>query len=88
MSLPFIEEDLGNNHYIRTFNSDTPIGEFEWHRDREDRKITPIGDNDWLFQMDNELPIRIDREIFIPKGVYHRIIPGTGELKINLFKIK
>ena len=58
-----------------------------WHRDREDRIIESIGETDWLFQIDDELPKKIDGEIFIPKGVYHRIIKGSGNLKIKLQKL-
>ena len=87
MKLPFEEENVGGSTYIRTFDSATPVGDFEWHRDYEDRKVTPLEPNDWLFQMDNELPVSLDRELFIPKGVYHRVIPGTGVLKIMLVKL-
>ena len=87
MGLPFDEQELGDNTYIRIFNSETTAEDFEWHRDREDRKVTPLESNDWLFQMDNELPIPLDKELFIPKGIYHRVIPGTGILKIMLVKL-
>ena len=87
MKLPFEEQYLGDNTYIRILNSATPVGDFEWHRDHEDRKVTPLESNDWLFQMDNELPIPINKELFIPKGVYHRVIPGTGLLRIKLVKL-
>jgi hypothetical protein len=56
-----------------------------WHRDREDRIIESIGDTDWKIQIDNELPKVIDKA-FIPMGVYHRVIKGTGDLKIKLIK--
>ena len=87
MKLPFKEQELGENTYIRVFDSASPAGDFYWHRDHEDRKITPIEKNDWQLQMDNELPIPIDKELFIPKEVYHRVIPGTGTLKIKLVKL-
>jgi hypothetical protein len=57
-----------------------------WHRDREDRVIKSIGKTDWLIQIDNELPKEINEEVFIPMGVYHRLIKGTNDLKINLIK--
>jgi hypothetical protein len=58
-----------------------------WHRDREDRIISPLAPTDWKFQMDNELPVPLEGEIFIPKGVFHRVIKGTGDLKIKLVKL-
>lgn len=85
--LPFNEESLGKNEFIRTFSSDTDSGEFMWHRDREDRIISPLAPTDWKFQMDDQLPVPIEGEIFIPKGVYHRVIKGTGELRIKLIKL-
>ena len=37
-----------------------------------------------MIQLDNELPIEIKEKVFIPKGVYHRVIKGTGDMKIKL----
>jgi hypothetical protein len=85
MTLPFQETKLSDNEFIRVFNQDTDSGEYMWHRDREDRIIESIGDTDWKIQIDNELPKVIDKA-FIPMGVYHRVIKGTGDLKIKLIK--
>ena len=57
-----------------------------WHRDFEDRIIESIVETDWLIQIDNELPKVIDK-VLIPMGVYHRVIKGTGDLKIKLQKL-
>ena len=86
MSLPFQETKLENNIFIREFSHDTASGEFVWHRDRESRIIEPIGETDWLIQLDNELPKKIEGKIFIPVGIYHRLIKGTGDLQIKLEK--
>jgi hypothetical protein len=86
MILPFKEEQVSENNFIRTFYQDVDSGDLYWHRDREDRVIEPIEETDWKFQLDNELPIKIEGKVFIPKGVYHRIIKGTGDLKIKLNK--
>jgi hypothetical protein len=83
--LPFSEEIKGKNNSIRIFRSDVDEGSLMWHRDREDRIIESIGETDWLIQIDNELPKVIDK-VFIPMGVYHRVIKGTGDLKIKLIK--
>lgn len=85
--LPFKEETLSPNLFIREFFQDTDSGEYMWHRDREDRIIKPLEKTDWRIQFDNELPIVIEGEIFIPRGVYHRVIKGTGNLKILLEKL-
>ena len=87
MILPFQETKLSNNEFIRVFSQDTDSGEYMWHRDFEDRIIESIGETDWMIQIDNELPKQISGEVFIPMGVYHRVIKGTGDLKIKLQKL-
>ena len=84
--LPFKEEIVLDNVFIRVFSQDTESGDFMWHRDFEDRIIESIGETDWQIQLDDELPKIIEGEVFIPMGVYHRIIKGTGDLKIKLIK--
>lgn len=84
--LPFKENKISKNTFIREFTQDTDSGEFMWHRDREDR-IIESAETDWKIQIDNELPKKIEGEVFIPMGVYHRLIKGTGDLKIKLQKL-
>lgn len=84
--LPFIEEQISENIFIREFKQETDSGEFMWHRDREDRIIESLNKTDWMIQIDNELPKNIEGEVFIPMGIYHRLIKGTGDLKIKLIK--
>ena len=87
MLLPFQETKLGNNEFIRVFEQNSDSGDFVWHRDREDRIIESIGETDWMIQLDNELPKVIKDKVFIPMGVYHRVIKGSGDLKIMLLKL-
>jgi hypothetical protein len=86
MELPFQQKNISDNIKIRTFSPETDPGEFTWHRDREDRVVELVEGNNWYFQLDNELPIKLVKEtkIFIPKGVYHRVIKGDGELKVKI----
>jgi len=86
MILPFQETRISDNTFIREFSQYTDSGEMTWHRDREDRIIESIDDTDWGIQLDNQLPMKIEGEVFIPMGVYHRLIKGTGDLKIKLTK--
>jgi hypothetical protein len=85
--LPFQENKLSDNTFIREFKQDTDSGEFMWHRDYENRIVESIGDTDWLIQIDNELPKQINEKVFIPMGAYHRLIKGTEDLKIKLKKL-
>jgi len=86
--LPF-REILNSTHSVRVFSSDLKESELKWHFDNEDREITFLHDTDWKFQMDNSLPIDIHEglTIFIPEGEYHRILKGTGELKVKVRKL-
>ena len=86
-NLPFDENQLSSNTFIRTFHQDQDSGDYQWHRDREDRIIESIDKTDWMFQLDNNLPKTIDGKVFIPKGVWHRVIKGQGDLKIKLTKL-
>ena len=84
--IPFQETKIDDNIFIREFSQNTDSVEFVWHRDREDRMIESIGDTDWGIQLDDQLPMKIEGKISIPMGVYHRLIKGTGDLKIKLIK--
>ena len=85
--LPYKESKIGNNTFIRIFSQHTDSGEFMWHRDYEDRIVESVDKTDWCIQLDNELPKVIEGEVFIPKGVYHRVIRGSGDLTIKLQKL-
>lgn len=82
MSRPYQEEGE-----IRTFSEDVQEFELVWHRDKEDRVVKPLHKTDWKFQLDNDVPRVIEKEIFIPKETYHRLIKGTGNLKVNISKL-
>ena len=86
MDLPFTEKSVGNNQYIREFNADIDNHELEWHIDREDRTIEVIENKNWQVQLDNNLPTLLKETIFIPKETYHRVIKGTGNLKVKITK--
>jgi hypothetical protein len=45
-------------------------------------------DTDWKFQYDNDLPVDLsNKKLFIPKETYHRLIKGTGDLTLKIFKL-
>lgn len=87
-SLPFLEEKI-DGFYQRTFSHDITESELKWHFDEEDRIVFCEHDTNWQIQMDNELPIKIEKNksIFIPEGEYHRIIKGDGDLVVKIKKI-
>jgi len=86
-TLPFKQAEH-DGYIIREFDPNAPLHLYKWHFDEEDRTIEPLNDSDWRFQYDNELPIPllVGIDIKIPKGLYHRIIPGTTPLAIKIVK--
>jgi hypothetical protein len=87
MNKPYTEQKISESVAIRTFSIDTELSELQWHWDEEDRIVTPLNENDWYFQFDNELPERIYKEIHIPAGVMHRVIKGTTDLVVKIEKV-
>ena len=85
---PF-KEDLKDGFNIRTFPSNLTEMDLKWHFDNEDRIVVCEHNTDWMFQMDDELPRKIDRNtpILIPEGRYHRIIVGSGDLTVKVKKL-
>ena len=80
------KDKLKEGFIERVFSEDIDEIELMWHRDAEDRLVEVIGDTDWMIQIDDELPKPMNGKIFIPEGVYHRVIKGSGELKIRIVK--
>jgi hypothetical protein len=88
MELPF-KENIIDGFNVRTFSEEINEEDLKWHWDNEDRIVVCEYDTDWLFQMDNRLPVKIEKNkpIFIPEGEYHRIIKGTGNLTVKVKKL-
>lgn len=82
------KESKNGNIIRRTFSHDVSESELVWHRDREDRIVLPLNENDWMVQFDNELPTKlmVGEEYFIPKNVYHRVIKGNGDLMVEIIE--
>lgn len=87
VTFPFEEKQLAENVFLRCFDPNLENDELKWHIDKENRLIEPDEKTDWKIQLDNKLPDEIFGEIFIPAGVWHRIIKGTGHLKLKVTKL-
>lgn len=85
---PFSEERVSTNEYVRTFKHELETDELKWHWDDEDRVVEVIGETNWLFQYDNQLPIKMIEKLFIPKRTWHRTIKGDGDLVVKITKLK
>jgi hypothetical protein len=83
---PYFEYIINGNEVIRVFENDDLGTEELWHRDLEDRTIEAIGETDWQLQLENQLPTSLKERIFIPRHEWHRVIKGTGTLKLKIHK--
>jgi hypothetical protein len=77
-----------DNNKIRIFEDTVDESELIWHRDEEDRIIESVENTDWQIQLDNELPKSLNREVYIKKEKWHRLIKGNGLLTLKINKIK
>ena len=86
--LPFEEEKIKDNIFVRTFSADVDEMDLIWHTDKENRFIKVLEGNGWKFQYDEELPFEMTDGLGFPvmKGQIHRVIKGLGPLKIELHK--
>jgi hypothetical protein len=87
MEKPYREKPSDDGSYlIREFKSDIDTSELVWHRDKEDRLVEVLNDTDWIFQYDNEIPMKLKKgdKIFISRNEYHRVIKGNSYLKIKV----
>lgn len=83
---PYTNIETTDEYIIRKFDENIDPVELMWHMDNEDRLVEALESTDWLVQLDDSLPILLDKPIFIPKHVYHRTIKGTGSLLVKIKK--
>ena len=65
---------------------DVESEELKWHQDLRDRKVTIIESGGWSFQMDDNLPNKLQNaeQISIPKFAWHRVIKGDSDLVVEI----
>jgi len=83
---PYKDLEVTDLYIIREFSENIDPIELLWHRDNEDRIVEIQGNTDWKFQLEDKLPTSINKPIFIPRGMYHRLIKGTGNLILKIHK--
>ena len=83
---PYIDLEVTDKYIIREFSENIDPIELLWHRDDENRTVEIIGETDWKLQLDNQLLTSINEPIFIPRHEWHRVIKGTGKLKLKIHK--
>jgi hypothetical protein len=86
MTKPYKDLEITDSYIIREFSENIDPIELLWHRDDESRIVEIIGNTDWQIQLDNQLPSSLNDRIFIPRHEWHRVIKGTGTLKLKIYK--
>jgi len=80
---PYTNINVTADEIVRVFSEDIDEIELQWHRDKEDRLVEAIEPTDWMIQLDNDLPVKIE-SVKIPAGQWHRVIKGNNDLKIRI----
>ena len=85
---PFTEKKMRDNLFLREFKENVESQDLVWHQDRENRTIVVLESDGWKLQMDNELPFPlVEGEVYdIPAYSFHRVIKGTGDLRVVVEK--
>jgi hypothetical protein len=86
MEKPYRDLEVTDKYTIREFGENIDPIELMWHRDDEDRLVEIVGETDWQLQLDNQLPTSMNQPIFIPRHEWHRVIKGTGNLRLKIHK--
>ena len=81
---PYTDIEVTDKYIIREFNENIDPIELLWHRDDEDRTVEIIGETNWKVQLENTLPTSLNECIFISRHEWHRVIKGTGTLKLKI----
>ena len=81
---PYTDIEKTDKYIIREFSENVDPIELLWHRDNEDRTVEIIGETDWKLQLDNQLPTSLNQPIFIKRHEWHRVIKGTGTLRLKI----
>lgn len=82
----YIDSELSQNEFIRTFNYNTDSDELIWHRDKRDRQIEVIQSSGWKLLVDGCYPefLRDGEVWFIQAEKYHRLQKGEGDLILKI----
>jgi hypothetical protein len=83
--IPYTQQ-INNGKILRTFTPDVESNELKWHQDLKDRKVSVIQDGGWSFQLEDNLPnkLQVSEQLWISKFVWHRVIKGHGDLIIEI----
>ena len=83
---PYTERKIAKNVYERQFSRKVKPEQLKWHMDDEDRLIINKHATNWKIQLENQLPVSLDKPIFIERHQWHRLIKGEGPLILKIKK--
>lgn len=75
-----------DNTVSRLFSATTKPEALKWHMDDEDRIVEATHKTDWMIQLEDKLPVSLNKPIFIKKHQWHRLIKGRGHLNVKIIK--
>ena len=84
---PYTEFKEDGDSVTRLFPSWIKLEKLKWHMDDEDRIFQALHKNNWQFQLEDQLPVPLNKPIFIERHQWHRLIKGDGSLMIKVTKI-
>ena len=84
---PYTDIIESDGSVSRLFPASTKPEALKWHMDDEDRTITVLNKTNWQFQLEDQLPVPLNKPIFIERHQWHRLIKGDGSLMIKVTKI-
>ena len=82
----YSDTEISEDVTVRQFDDSINPIELKWHRDDEYRTVVALRETDWMIQLENRLPQSLNSPVFISMGEWHRLIKGTGELKVKIVK--
>ena len=85
---PYSDTESTENLVIREFGQNLDPDELLWHRDQETRIVESLDPTDWQVQLENSLPVSLNNKVVIPNLEWHRLIKGTGKLRVKIIKVK
>jgi quercetin dioxygenase-like cupin family protein len=82
MVVPYTQEFLTKDTFLREFSDSVNEDELTWHRDEHNRQVKVLSGSGWKFQTENSLPVDLKEgdEFFIPKDSWHRLHLGKTSL--------
>ena len=84
---PYTEFKDKEGDVTRLFYERVNPQKLKWHMDDEDRIIQALHKNNWQFQLEDQLPVPLNKPIFIERHQWHSLIKGDGSLMIKVTKI-